>query len=101
MFLGHVYNVDVGERQVGVSWLIIGCGKYKWEGTTTYGSDQCGRLNVAANFFVDGYVQSPPEPDVHVEKGRVLTIGPCSASQPNSSYDPSSNPVYPGTNDPI
>ena len=70
MFLGHVYNVDVGERQVGVSWLIIGCGKYKWEGTTTYGSDQCGRLNVAANFFVDGYVPIHGDLPVNVENSK-------------------------------
>lgn len=66
--IGHVYNIDIPSRTVQISWLIIGCGAMQMPGTTTYDVASCGRLNVAADFFIDG------------------------ATTPNGSYDPTANP---------
>ncbi|KIP09502.1 hypothetical protein PHLGIDRAFT_18603 [Phlebiopsis gigantea 11061_1 CR5-6] len=67
--LGHVYNIDVTSHTVQISWLIIGCGGLQMEDTTTYHVSTCGRLNVPADFYVDG------------------------ASLPSGSYDPTTVPV--------
>ncbi|GJE87189.1 hypothetical protein PsYK624_032720 [Phanerochaete sordida] len=66
--IGHVYNVDITSRTVQISWLIIGCGEMQMPGSTTYGVESCGRLSIAADFYVDG------------------------AQSPNGSYDPDANP---------
>ncbi|KAI0341745.1 hypothetical protein BDW22DRAFT_1429858 [Trametopsis cervina] len=66
--IGHVFDIDIPSRSVQISWLIIGCGELRQSGTSSYSVDTCGRLNVPADFFVDG------------------------SSQANGSYDPSSAP---------
>ncbi|KAI0743839.1 hypothetical protein C8Q80DRAFT_1183428, partial [Daedaleopsis nitida] len=53
--LGHAYNINAAARQVQMSWLILGCGSLAiYRGVSSYSSRQCGRPNIAVDFYVDG-----------------------------------------------
>ncbi|KAI0743838.1 hypothetical protein C8Q80DRAFT_1183424 [Daedaleopsis nitida] len=67
--LGHAYNIDAAARQVQMSWLVLGCGSLALY-TGSYGSQQCGRPNIAVDFYVDG------------------------ATNASGSYDPAANLWY-------
>ncbi|RPD63853.1 hypothetical protein L227DRAFT_363874 [Lentinus tigrinus ALCF2SS1-6] len=64
--LGHAYNIDVSQRQVQMSWLVLGCGSLALR-TGSYHSKACGTANVALDLYVDG------------------------ATNASGSYDPASN----------
>ncbi|TFK92070.1 hypothetical protein K466DRAFT_481434, partial [Polyporus arcularius HHB13444] len=51
--LGHAYNIDVAARQVQMSWLVLGCGSLALY-VGSYGSNTCGRANLAIDFYADG-----------------------------------------------
>ncbi|KAI0779794.1 hypothetical protein C8Q74DRAFT_1367625 [Fomes fomentarius] len=67
--LGHAYNIDIAARQVQISWLVLGCGSLALF-VGSYGSNKCGRPNIAVDFYVDG------------------------ATNASGSYDPTTNLWY-------
>jgi hypothetical protein len=59
MFLGHIYKMDLVDKTVSISWLIIGCGLgFMIPGYGFYGSTHCGQLAIPIDVFVDGSVFS-------------------------------------------
>lgn len=55
LFLGHIYKVDLVDKTISVSWLIVGCGLgFKLPGYDFYGSTYCGQLAIPIDVFIDG-----------------------------------------------
>ncbi|KAI0341744.1 hypothetical protein BDW22DRAFT_1429857 [Trametopsis cervina] len=54
LLIGHIYDVDIDNRRVQISWLIDGCGQYRMPYTTSYSVENCGRLNRPTFFFING-----------------------------------------------
>ena len=54
--VGHIYNIDVGARQIQISWQPLGCGGFMQDNTAAsyYNIPNCGRLGTPTNFFLDG-----------------------------------------------
>jgi len=56
IFLGHIYMIDVVNKTINISWLIIGCGLGfmvpNWD--LYYGSAYCGQLAIPIDVFIDG-----------------------------------------------
>jgi hypothetical protein len=59
MFLAHIYKIDLANKTVGISWLIVGCGAgFQLAGSDVYYSTYCGELAIPIDVFVDGFVAS-------------------------------------------
>ena len=52
--IGHAYRIDILNRAVQMSWLIVGCGSFALVTQSYYHSQKCGSLNIAVDLYFDG-----------------------------------------------
>jgi hypothetical protein len=62
-FLGHIYQVNVQNRSVSISWLVGGCGNLRLQNAPTFGKvSQCGQANVPLDVYIDNQRQFHYDP---------------------------------------
>jgi hypothetical protein len=59
MFLAHIYRIDLANKTVSISWLVMGCGAgFRVANHIYFQSKYCGQLAIPIDVFVDGFVAS-------------------------------------------
>jgi hypothetical protein len=60
VFVGHVFNVDIKQRQLSIQWQPAGCGSFYNRTESSYSlenegtTDNCGRITVPVNVYING-----------------------------------------------
>ncbi|KAF5369536.1 hypothetical protein D9758_002630 [Tetrapyrgos nigripes] len=63
VFVGHVFNVDIKQRQLSIEWQPAGCGSFYNRTESSYSLendgtvDNCGRISMPVNVYINGQDQ--------------------------------------------
>jgi len=74
-FLGHVYQVNVENRSVSISWLVGGCGNLQLQNAPNFGTEsQCGQASVPLDVYINNERQFHYDPTIQPRTSTNVTL---------------------------
>jgi len=74
LLLGRIYQANIPNRTISISWLVGGCGNLRLQSAPTLAGSQCGQANVSLAVYINNQPQFHYDPTIQPRTGTNETL---------------------------